>query len=308
MNFVVQRSFLMKTRRIGDQFELTIPNNWKNVTIEMILKDKWNSPKKWIHSMRMSKEVKINGEVARWDEPLKGGDRLQLPLFKDLELNVNPTYGELDVLYEDEHVIVVNKPAGIDTHPNGPDDTHTLANLVAFHIQASGKSSNVLHIHRLDKDTSGAVVFAKDPLSKAILDRLLSERKVKRTYHAVAQGSLKKNKGSITDPIGRDRHHPTRRRVSASGQEAITHFKVVSKQKDKTCLTLQLKTGRTHQIRVHLSSLGHPLAGDLLYDGTPVYKRQALHASSIVFPHPLTGETISCHASCSDIPELNWED
>ncbi|KMK96927.1 RluA family pseudouridine synthase [Rossellomorea marisflavi] len=298
----------MKTRRIGDQFELTIPSNWKNVTIEMILKDKWNSPKKWIHSMRMSKEVKINGEVAGWNEPLKGGDRLQLPLFKGLELNVNPTYGELDVLYEDEHVIVVNKPAGIDTHPNGPDDTHTLANLVAFHIQASGKSSNVLHIHRLDKDTSGAVVFAKDPLSKAILDRLLSERKVKRTYHAVAQGSLKKNKGSITDPIGRDRHHPTRRRVSASGQEAITHFKVVSKQKDKTCLTLQLKTGRTHQIRVHLSSLGHPLAGDLLYDGTPVYKRQALHASSIVFPHPLTGETISCHASCSDIAELNWED
>ncbi|BCB02839.1 RluA family pseudouridine synthase [Bacillus sp. KH172YL63] len=290
----------MKTRKKGDQFELVIPDKWKNVTIETILRNHWQAPKKLVHSMRMDKDVRVNGEPVPWNVPLEPGDTLQLHLFKEAKYDVTPTYGELNVLFEDEHLIVVNKPAGIDTHPNHPGETDTLANLVAFHFQANGESCRVLHIHRLDHDTSGAIVFAKHPLSKAILDRLLSERKIKRTYHALAHGRIKQKKGTISSSIGRDRHHGTRRRVSPSGQEAVTHYKVLAYKEAYTLVEVKLDTGRTHQIRVHMSHLGHPLAGDTLYGGKPVFHRQALHAAHISIPHPFTEEWIECDAPCLD--------
>ncbi|UXH45925.1 RluA family pseudouridine synthase [Rossellomorea vietnamensis] len=290
----------MKTRKIGERFDLVIPNDWKNVTIETILRKHWQAPKKLVHSMRMDGDVKVNGELISWTSPLSQGDILQIRLFKEVEYDVPPTYGELDVLFEDEHLIVVNKPAGIDTHPNTPDETDTLANLVAFHHQANGERCRVLHIHRLDRDTSGAIIFAKHPLSKAILDRLLAERQIKRTYHALVHGRLKQKKGTISEPIGRDRHHNTRRRVSPSGQDAVTHYKVMEVRNPYTLIEVQLDTGRTHQIRVHMSHIGHPLAGDTLYGGKPVFTRQALHAAQISFPHPLTGERIECKAECHD--------
>ncbi|MEI2663706.1 RluA family pseudouridine synthase [Rossellomorea sp. LJF3] len=290
----------MKTRKIGERFDLVIPDNWKNVTIETILRKHWQAPKKLVHSMRMEGDVKVNGELTSWTAPLSKGDILQIRLFKEVEYDVPPTYGELDILFEDEHLIVVNKPAGIDTHPNTPDETDTLANLVAFHHQAKGERCRVLHIHRLDRDTSGAIIFAKHPLSKAILDRLLAERQIKRTYHALVHGRLKQKKGTISEPIGRDRHHNTRRRVSSSGQDAVTHYKVMEVRTPYTLIEVQLDTGRTHQIRVHMSHIGHPLAGDTLYGGKPVFTRQALHAARISFPHPLTGERIECEADCRD--------
>jgi 23S rRNA pseudouridine1911/1915/1917 synthase len=290
----------MKTRKIGERFDLVIPNDWKNVTIETILRKHWQAPKKLVHSMRMDGDVTVNGELTSWTSPLSQGDILQIRLFKEVEYDVPPTYGELDVLFEDEHLIVVNKPAGIDTHPNTPDETDTLANLVAFHHQANGERCRVLHIHRLDRDTSGAIIFAKHPLSKAILDRLLAERQIKRTYHALVHGRLKQKKGTISEPIGRDRHHNTRRRVSPSGQNAVTHYNVMEVRNPYTLVEVQLDTGRTHQIRVHMSHIGHPLAGDTLYGGKPVFTRQALHAARISFPHPLTGERIECEADCRD--------
>ncbi|MDT9023376.1 MULTISPECIES: RluA family pseudouridine synthase [Rossellomorea] len=290
----------MKTQKKGELFELVIPDKWKNVTIETILRNHWQAPKKLIHSMRMEGDIKVNGESISWTQPLSQGDTLQLHLFKEVEYDVPPTYGEIDVLFEDDHLIVVNKPAGIDTHPNHPNETDSLANLVAFHYQAQGESSRVQHIHRLDHDTSGAIIFAKHPLSKAILDRLLTERQIKRTYHALVHGRLKQKKGTISEPIGRDRHHNTRRRVSPSGQGAVTHYKVLEDRNSYTLVEVQLDTGRTHQIRVHMSHIGHPLVGDTLYGGKPVFKRQALHAAQISFPHPLTGDWIECEADCTD--------
>ncbi|MGM0852090.1 MAG: RluA family pseudouridine synthase [Bacillota bacterium] len=290
----------MKTQKKGERFELIIPDDWKNVTIETIIRNHWQAPKKLIHSMRMENDIKVNGEAISWTQPLSPGDTLQLHLFKEVEFDVPPTYGEIDVLFEDDHLIVVNKPAGIDTHPNHPEETDTLANLVAFHHQAKGESCRVMHIHRLDHDTSGAIIFAKHPLSKAILDRLLIERQIKRTYHALVHGRLKQKKGTISEPIGRDRHHNTRRRVSPSGQDAVTHYKVLEYKNSYTIVEVQLDTGRTHQIRVHMSHIGHPLVGDILYGGKPIFKRQSLHAAQISFPHPLTDEWIECEAECVD--------
>jgi 23S rRNA pseudouridine1911/1915/1917 synthase len=290
----------MKTMRKGSLFQLVIPENWKNVTIDQILKEHWQAPKKLIHIMRMDKDIKVNGEYLPWNHSLSTGDIVQINLFKETDYGVLPSYGELNVLYEDDHLIVVNKPAGMDTHPNQPGDVGTLANLIAFHFQSMGENCRVMHIHRLDRDTSGAVVFAKHPLSKAILDRLLIIRKVKRTYLALVHGRLKQKKGTISEPIGRDRHHNTRRRVSPSGQEAVTHYRVLEVRENMTLTEVVLDTGRTHQIRVHMSHIGHPLAGDTLYGGKPIYKRQALHAARISFPHPMTGENIECEAECLD--------
>ncbi len=183
----------------------------------------------------------------------------------------------------------------MDTHPAEKGGMGTLANLVAFHFQMQGLETKVRHIHRLDKDTTGGVVFAKHRIAGAIMDRLLMERKIKRTYAALVEGKVKGKQGTIDAAIGRDRHHATRRRVSPKGDQAITFYKVEKyfKNQNVTFVTLQLETGRTHQIRVHMSYHGNPLVGDVLYGGQTQYmSRQALHAMKINFLHPITKEEI----------------
>ncbi|WP_147533076.1 RluA family pseudouridine synthase [Bacillus marasmi] len=292
----------MKTTKKGDWFEIIIPPDWNEFTIDHILRVVWNGPKKLIHMLKMEKQVTVNGVPVDWHSPLNRGDRLQLKFFADADFGVIPSYQDIDVLYEDDHLLVVNKPAGLDTHPNDLKQNNTLANVVAYYLQAKGEFRKVLHIHRLDKDTTGAVLFAKHAFVGAILDRMLERRQITRTYLALVEGILHKKKATIKEPIGRDRHHPTRRRVSPSGQPAITHYKVlkVYRNKQQTLIQCSLETGRTHQIRVHLSSIGHPLIGDILYGGAATFPRQALHAAKMTFIHPLTGEFIECLAPFND--------
>lgn len=285
---------MVTTKRTGDWYEIIIPAEWEMYNPQELFKDYWHAPKKLIHQMRMENDVKLNGEKIAWHLPIKRGDKLQIRLFKEEKIHLAPFYYELEVLYEDDHLAVFNKPANMDTHPNSNDQNDTLANAATFHMQAIGELRNIKHIHRLDKNTSGAILFAKHPLAGAILDKLLEERVIKRTYYALVHGIVNINKGVIEQPIGRDRHHATRRRVSSSGQSAKTNFEVIEKfPKEKlTLIKCQLDTGRTHQIRVHLSYIGHPLAGDKLYGGKPLFNRQALHAAKLEWPHPFTKEMI----------------
>ena len=298
---------MITTRRSGDWFELTLPPAWEGFSIEQILKDLWHSPKKQVHKMRMEKGVKVNGEIIPWTKPLKAGDKMQIQFFNDEEFGVIPAFIDVEVLYEDDHLIVLNKPAGMDTHPNTPEQANTLANALAFYLQSKGEFRKVKHVHRLDRDTTGAVLFAKHSLAGAILDKMLEERQIKRTYAAIVHGKLKTKKGTIKDPIGRDRHHPTRRRVSPAGQPAVTHYELLKSfaKENLSLVKCSLDTGRTHQIRVHLSSIGHPIAGDTLYGGKPIFKRQALHAAKLEIPHPFTGETITCIAKENSISYFN---
>ncbi|WNS77552.1 RluA family pseudouridine synthase [Bacillus sp. DTU_2020_1000418_1_SI_GHA_SEK_038] len=288
----------MKAKRFGEWYELTLPLDWEGFTIDYILRNIWRAPKKQIHFMRMENHVKVNGELINWNSSLKNNDKLQLRLFVDEDFGVAPSYKDVEILYEDDHVLVLNKPAHMDTHPNEERQTNTLSNAAAFYLQSQGEYRNVRHVHRLDRDTTGAVLFAKHPLAGSILDRKLEERIIKRTYMALVHGLLKTKKGIIKEPIGRDRHHATRRRVSPSGQQAITHFELIKTypKQNLSLVKCQLETGRTHQIRVHLSHIGHPLAGDVLYGGKPIFDRQALHAAKLDFPHPFTMENISCNA------------
>lgn len=280
----------------GEWFELLIPYEWDGLSIEQLFKNIWKAPKKQIHLFKMNKEVIVNGQPANWSTPLKKGERLNIKLFKDEEFGVIPTFMQVDILYEDDHLLIVNKPNGVNTHPNLPEDDDTLANGVAFHLLTKGEQRHIKHIHRLDRDTSGVVLFAKHALIGALLDKLLEERKIKRTYVALVQGKLTRKKGTIDAPIGRDRHHPTKRRVSPTGQPALTRYKVVEKNRQSTKIKCQLETGRTHQIRVHLSSIGHPIIGDKLYGEEKFTEPLYLHAEELQFRHPLTFEEI--HIYC----------
>ena len=285
----------METKKKGEWCEITVPVKWNGISIDSLLKIEWEIPKKLLHQLRMEKGITVNGEQRRWNELLKEGDKLQVHMFMEEEYDVDPEYGELDVVYEDDHVLIVNKPEKMDTHPAEKGGMGTLANLVAFHFQMQGLETKVRHIHRLDKDTTGGVVFAKHRIAGAIMDRLLMERKIKRTYAALVEGKVKGKQGTIDAAIGRDRHHATRRRVSPKGDQAITYYKVEKyfKKQNATFVTLQLETGRTHQIRVHMSYHGNPLVGDVLYGGQTKYmSRQALHAMKIHFLHPITKEEI----------------
>ncbi|MFK4998252.1 RluA family pseudouridine synthase [Bacillus sp. N9] len=149
-------------------------------------------------------------------------------------------------------------------------------------IYKKGDHRKIRHVQRLDKDTSGAILFAKHSLSHAILDRMLLNHQIERVYIALADGLMKESRFTINEPIGRDRYHPTKRRVSKTGQLAKTDFQVCHTFPNKrlTLVECRLNTGRTHQIRVHLSHIGHPLAGDRLYGGRPIFPRQALHAKN----------------------------
>lgn len=270
-------------------------------SLQDYLKDIVGVPKGLLHDLRMSKEVKVNGHSPVWTHSLQKGDIVSLPLLLEA-VSPKPTDMDISIIFENEHLLIINKKAGIETHPASDNDHHSLANGVAHYFHDQSIHQKVRHIHRLDKDTSGAILFAKHALSGAILDRELEARKIKRTYLAIVEGLMDTAQGTIEKPIGKDRHHATRRRISPNGQKAITHFKVVKKfPKEKlTLVQLNLDTGRTHQIRVHLSSLGYPLYGDVLYGARGKHPRHSLHAWKLEVPHPFTQDNIVVTAPISD--------
>lgn len=249
---------------------------------------------KWMHH----KKIVLNGSlVSDLNQVVQAGDRLMVHLFEEEEYGVDPEPIPIDVLYEDDHILVVNKQAGISVHPTEPGQRGTLAHAIAHHYQLQGLQIKVRHIHRIDKDTSGAILIAKHALAHTILDQDLRKHHIHRQYVAFAVGQFAQKSGTIDKPIGRDRHHPTRRRVSATGDPAITHYDVLEQYQDGAYVRLKLETGRTHQIRVHLSAIGHPLYGDTLYGG-PRYpiRRQALHGERLHIVHPITREEMEFYA------------
>ncbi|WP_201318170.1 RluA family pseudouridine synthase [Paenibacillus sp. EPM92] len=222
------------------------------------------------------------------------GSRLRLRLFPE-EPNVQADeWTDIEFLYEDDFCFVADKPAGMKVHPTAEGEKGTLLQAAASRLAAEGQLCRPRHIHRLDEDTTGPVLFAKYDWVQTILDARMREKSIGRTYVAFVQGRLAKAKGRIDAPIGRDRHHPTRRRVSPTGESAVTLYERLETYPDAALVRLTLETGRTHQIRVHLSHLGHPLIGDALYGGRrDAIGRQALHGEALVFPHPFTNEPVA---------------
>ncbi|WP_249317195.1 RluA family pseudouridine synthase [Bacillus sp. FJAT-50079] len=285
---------------------INIHEQWAQTSIQDLFRTTLHAPKKLIHELRMEKAVFLNGSQVNWTSKVAANDELLILLPEDCNDSVIPAYESLQVLFEDEHLLIVNKPAGITTHPNEMNETNTLANLVAGYLQKKDDHRKIKHVQRLDKDTSGALLFAKHSLSHAILDRMLHDHQIERIYVALADGLIQESRFTVNQPIGRDRYHPTKRRVSKSGQQAKTDFQVCNTYPNKqlTLVECKLHTGRTHQIRVHLSHIGHPLAGDRLYGGRPIFPRQALHARKLAFIHPFTLEKLEITAPFLDEPSI----
>lgn len=212
---------------------------------------------------------KLHARLRREDGIQWRGDRLRLALFPHREAGIEPVWQEAaaEVLFEDDFCLVVHKPAGMAVHPDGSSTEVTLDHIVAAHYAASGGGIAVRHIHRLDKDTTGPVLYAKNEYAQLVLDEDMREKNVSRLYAAIVEGTVPPELAVIDAPIGRDRHHAARRRVSPGGQEAVTRIVGREALPGGTVVKLQLETGRTHQIRVHLSHAGHPLFGDDLYGG-----------------------------------------
>ncbi|GEN82715.1 pseudouridine synthase [Sporosarcina luteola] len=261
------------------------------VTIEELLRNEWQAGKKTVHQMRMDKAVTDrSGEPIDWRTPLPTGTDLIFH-FKDALSSYKPDkIGSVTILFEDEHMIAALKPAEIATHPDGADEGGTFMNAIMAHVIENG-GHYAEHVHRLDKGTEGIVLVAKHPIAKALLDRMIEERAITRIYHAEVDGRVKRVKGTLQYPIGRDRHHPTRRRVSPGGQDAVTRFQVIERSDDSTLIKASLETGRTHQIRVHFSHIGHPVKGDTLYGGSETADgHYRLIAKKVTFTHPFTYE------------------
>lgn len=221
------------------------------------------------------------------------GDRLRLHLFPPRTPQYEPYEQELTILYEDDFCLVVHKPAGIKVHPDGEGSLNTLANLVAALYASRGESVACGHVHRLDEYTSGPVLYAKNEYAQLKLDEAMRRKEIERTYIAIVQGQVDSSLRVIEGPVGKDRHHPKRRRVSPTGKPAVTRVELLETYPRASLVSLKLETGRTHQIRVHMSFAGHPLIGDELYGGsTQLLSYQALHGISLSFAHPLTGEMV----------------
>ena len=244
--------------------------------------------------------VRRNGATANKKDKLAAGDRITLTLPDPQPIEAQPQNIPLDIVYEDEHLLVVNKPKGMVVHPAPGNPDGTLVNALLYHCrgQLSGVGGAIRPgiVHRIDKDTSGLLVVAKDDLTHQGLSEQMAVHAIHRVYHAVVYGNIRQDTGTIEAPIGRDPRDRKRMAVTpGQGKRACTHWQVLERFGRFTLLACRLETGRTHQIRVHMAHIGHPLAGDPVYGPRSVIRElqgQCLHAKELGFRHPVTGQEL----------------
>lgn len=235
--------------------------------------------------------ILLNGERGYGRSLLKEGDLLQIHIAeKEASSKILPVKMDFSILYEDEDLLIVNKPANMPIHPSLGNYENTLANGVSYYYAQKGEEFVYRCVNRLDRDTTGALILAKNALSAAILSAQMRNRQIRRTYLALVEG-VPPEKGTISAPIARVEGSTIQREVNFySGEPAVTHFERLSVRNGCSLMELHLETGRTHQIRVHMKYLGYPLPGDYLYH--PHYERiqrQSLHSYQLEFTHPVTG-------------------
>ena len=248
--------------------------------------------------------VTVNGKVPQKNMKLREGDRIILTVPEPVPPEALPENIPLDIVYEDDDLLVVNKPRGMVVHPAAGNPDGTLVNALLYHCGDSLSGINgILRpgiVHRIDKDTSGLLIVAKNDFSHRLLAEQIKEHSFTRKYQAVVCGNIKEDSGTVNAPIGR---HPTDRKKMTvtlkNSRKAVTHYRVITRYRGYTHVELTLETGRTHQIRVHMANMGHPVAGDPVYGGKNYLKKldgQCLHAYYISFLHPRTNETLTLSA------------
>ena len=243
-------------------------------------------------------KVSINGKTQKASSKVAAGDAVLVLLPEPEELNVDPENIPLDILYEDDDLLVVNKPKGMVVHPAPGNYTGTLVNAIMYHCKDRLSGINGVMrpgiVHRIDMDTTGSLLVCKNDTAHQILAEQLKEHSIKRIYHAIVHGNIKEDSGTVNAPIGR--HPIDRKKMSINeknGRNAVTHYRVLERFGEYTYIACELETGRTHQIRVHMASIKHPLLGDDVYGPKKskyTLEGQCLHAKVLGFVHPRTGE------------------
>lgn len=255
--------------------------------------------------------VQLNGRIANIPrEKVYGGEQVLIQAEVEDETQYAPENIPLNIVYEDQHILVINKPQDLVVHPGAGNRSGTVLNALLYHYPQIAEVPRAGIVHRLDKDTTGLMVIAKTIPAQTKLVRDLQKRKITREYEAIASGIMTKG-GKVDQPMAR---HPTKRTqmaVNPMGKPAVTHYRIMEHFRHYTHLRLRLETGRTHQIRVHMAYIAHPLLGDQTYGGRPrppknasnefaqvlrEFKRQALHAVMLKLDHPITGETMQWYA------------
>ena len=270
-----------------------IDNTSNGLRIEQYLRRRGYSYQNLTQLKKMPESILINGVWSYMRTQLKDGDALTVRI-QEMESspNIPPVQLPLDIIYEDEDIIVVNKPAGMPVHPSLNNYRNSLANALMYYYHEQGKPFIFRCTNRLDRDTSGLTVIAKHMVSSAILSGMGVRHEITREYLAIVRGSVIPSVGTISAPIGRAGSSLIERRIDfENGENAVTHYRVIDEKNGHSLISLILETGRTHQIRVHMKYIGHPLIGDYLYNPDMEYiSRQALHSYRLSFPHPITGE------------------
>lgn len=264
--------------------------------VEQFLRRKRYSGQNLSEIKRMPKSILVNGVHYYMRQELSAGDHLQVRICETQNSEkIPPTKLPLDIIYEDEDLLVLNKPAGMPIHPSLNNYTNSIANALAYYFQSQGKPFIFRCCNRLDRDTSGLTIVSKHLVSGSILSDMTKYREVHREYLAIARGSVTPSEGTIQAPLGRKERTIIERTVDwEHGEDAVTHYKVVKEANGHSLVSLRLETGRTHQIRIHMKYLGYPLIGDYLYNPDMEYMtRQALHSHHMEFTHPITGEHMS---------------
>lgn len=262
----------------------------------------------FVQKMIKNGEVTVGGKAVKAGYKVSEGDEIAFAIPKSVEPEILPQNIPLDILYEDEELLVVNKPKGMVVHPAAGHYTDTLVNALMYHCEGKLSGINgVLRpgiVHRIDMDTTGALVVCKSDAAHQSLSSQLKEHSITRRYRAIASGSFPETSGTIDAPIGRDPNNRKKMCINErNGKRAVTHFDVIRQLKGYAYIECRLETGRTHQIRVHMSSIGHPLLGDVVYGKQASrfhLKGQTLHAMTLGFVHPKTGEYMEFEAPLPD--------
>lgn len=254
------------------------------LTVENYMKQVLQLSGRKIQKLMRRKGILLNNKPVYLQRKLLSNDLLKILVIEDISYGVQPEQGSIDVLYEDDYLLVLNKQSHQLVHPAGQTKHGTLANFLAYYLKERGITATVRPIHRLDRDTSGCIIFAKNADSQFKLEQQLRSGTLKRTYLALTNGIIHPECGTINAPIGPHPQYPNRRKVRPDGEPAITHYKTIEKYGSASFVELILETGRTHQIRLHLAHIGYPIMGDSMYGcRSPLINRQALHASTISF-------------------------
>ena len=282
-----------------------IDEGLKGLRIDQAISKKLNISRSLSKSMIDENLVKVNGSFVKSSYKALLNDQVEYELKEKETLDIKPENLNIEIVYEDEDVAVVNKPSGMVVHPACGNYEHTLVNGLMYQMDIEDSINNVMRpgiVHRIDKDTSGLLMIAKNDLAMASLQAQLKDHSSKRIYIALVYGIIGEEKGRIELPIGRDKIDRKKMAVREDGKRAVTNFTVLERFKDMTLLSLRLETGRTHQIRVHMKYIGHPVVGDKVYGPRKVIgdNGQFLHAKVIGFVHPRTKEYLEFD---SELPE-----